>query len=87
MSGNREGGLQAAKTNKEKYGKDFYSNIGKIGGKLGKTGGFYADRTRASTAGSTGGQRSKKGYKFLYEKDNTFYYTENNTGKVVTFKK
>ena len=33
MAGTITGGKQAAKTNKELYGDDFYANIGKIGGK------------------------------------------------------
>jgi hypothetical protein len=28
MAGNKEGALKGAKTNKEKYGADFYKNIG-----------------------------------------------------------
>lgn len=60
MSGNKEGGARAAKTNKERYGSDFYSKIGKIGGSNGRTGGFYANRELASRAGRIGGLKSRR---------------------------
>lgn len=60
MAGTKEGGRLTAETNKKKYGEDFYKNIGTIGGKLGKTGGFYANRELARTAGRKGGQISKR---------------------------
>ena len=69
MSGTVEGSLKAAKTNKEKYGKDFYRMIGAKGGKRGKTGGFASDvvgkdgltgKERALRAGSVGGKISKR---------------------------
>lgn len=64
MSGNREGGKQAAETNKELYGEDFYRKIGSVGGKKGTTGGFYVNRELASTAGRKGGlKRRRKGIK------------------------
>lgn len=44
MSGTREGGRNAATTNKHRYGSDFYSKIGAMGGKLGRTGGFAAKK-------------------------------------------
>lgn len=44
MSGTIEGGLAAAKANKERYGDDWYARIGAIGGKNGKTGGFAAEK-------------------------------------------
>ena len=40
MAGTKLGGQRAAKTNKAKYGEDFYANIGARGGKNGTTGGF-----------------------------------------------
>lgn len=40
MAGTKQGGLKTAATNREKYGKDFYKNIGQKGGRLGHTGGF-----------------------------------------------
>ena len=40
MSGTYAGGKTAAKTNKAKYGANFYKKIGAMGGKNGKTGGF-----------------------------------------------
>ena len=60
MAGSREGGLKAKQTNLKKYGEDFYKNIGAIGGKLGTTGGFYANRELARTAGAKGGKASKR---------------------------
>ena len=40
MAETKQGGLKTAATNREKYGKDFYKNIGQKGGRLGHTGGF-----------------------------------------------
>ena len=37
MPGTIEGGRKAAATNKKKYGKEFYANIGRKGGKNGHT--------------------------------------------------
>ncbi len=60
MSGTKAGGLKAAATNKAKYGKDFYAKIGAQGGKLGRTGGFYANRELARLAGAKGGRVSRR---------------------------
>lgn len=59
MPGTKAGGLKAAAKNKDKYGKDFYAKIGSQGGKLGHTGGFYANRELAKTAGALGGRKSR----------------------------
>jgi len=61
VAGSKKGGLKARETNKRLYGKDFYARIGKIGGKKGHTGGFYANRELAKTAGAIGGAISKRG--------------------------
>lgn len=61
MAGTKEGGKRAAGTNKDKYGEDFYKRIGEIGGRNGRTGGFYANRELASLAGQKGGRISRKG--------------------------
>lgn len=61
MSGTRAGGLKAFKTNLKKYGKDFYSNIGRKGGKNGHTGGFAANPKLAREAGAKGGKISRRG--------------------------
>ncbi len=61
ISGTKAGGKQAAKTNIERHGKDFYKTIGAKGGKLGHTGGFYANRELARTAGAKGGSISRRG--------------------------
>ena len=60
MSGTKAGGAKAAATNKAKYGKDFYARIGRMGGKIGRTGGFYANRELARIAGAKGGRISRR---------------------------
>lgn len=60
MAGTKAGGKAAALTNKAKYGSDFYSKIGAKGGKLGRTGGFYANRDLAREAGAKGGRISRR---------------------------
>jgi general stress protein YciG len=60
MAGTKAGGQAAAKTNKNKYGSDFYSKIGSKGGKVGKTGGFFANRELARAAGAKGGRISRR---------------------------
>lgn len=61
MVGTRAGGLKAAQTNKLRQGEDFYSRIGHIGGQIGRTGGFFANRELAREAGRKGGLKSKRG--------------------------
>ena len=38
MAGTKAGGQKAAATNKNKYGKDFYAEIGRKGGRISKRG-------------------------------------------------
>ena len=61
MAGTKSGGKAAAITNKANHGEDFYARIGSIGGKKGTTGGFYANRELARTAGAKGGTVSRRG--------------------------
>ena len=61
MPGTIEGGRKAAATNKKKYGKELYANIGRKGGKNGHTGGFAANPELAREAGRKGGKISKRG--------------------------
>jgi len=61
MAGNRAGGIKSAEANKKRYGKDFYRNIGRIGGRNGHTGGFAANPELARRAGAIGGKISKRG--------------------------
>ena len=64
MAGTKEGAKKALATNKKLYGEDFYKRIGRLGGKKGTTGGFYANRELASIAGRIGGLKSsRKGIK------------------------
>jgi hypothetical protein len=60
MAGTKEGGKKAAATNKSRHGKDFYAQIGAKGGKLGRTGGFAANRELARIAGAKGGRISRR---------------------------
>lgn len=69
MAGTKEGGQAAAKTNKVRYGSDFYAKIGSKGGGRGHTGGFASDivgpdgmtgRQRAEIAGAKGGTISRR---------------------------
>jgi len=64
MSGTLKGGQAAAKTNKERYGKDYYARIGSIGGKSSKGGlkGFAAmPEWKRRAAGAKGGSVSRRG--------------------------
>lgn len=60
MAGTKKGGEAAAVTNTSKYGKDFYKKIGAMGGKKGRTGGFFANRELARIAGAKGGRISRR---------------------------
>ena len=61
MPGTPKGGKKAATTNIEKYGPDFYREIGRKGGRNGHTGGFAANPILAKIAGAKGGRISKRG--------------------------
>jgi len=61
MAGTKAGAKKAAATNKARHGSDFYAEIGRKGGKLGTTGGFYANRDLARVAGAKGGRISRRG--------------------------
>lgn len=61
MAGTKAGGLAAAKTNKARYGKEFYARIGQVGGKATGMKGFALDRERAREAGKKGGTISRRG--------------------------
>ena len=63
MAGTVAGGKKAAATNIARHGKDFYKNIGRIGGRNGTTGGFAANRELARIAGALGGKVSRRGKK------------------------
>ena len=60
MPGTVQGGKLAAKTNKEKYGDDFYKLMGQIGGKAKVPKGFAKNPELAKLAGAKGGKISKR---------------------------
>ena len=62
MSGTPAGGAKTAKTNRKRYGDDFYKKIGSNGGKVtGVAKGFASNLDRAREAGRLGGHISKRG--------------------------
>lgn len=76
MAGTKAGGQAAAATNKRKYGADFYGRIGAMGGKKGRTGGFYSSlcdgcefsprqHKKAECAGAKGGRISRRTKKVM----------------------
>ena len=61
MAGSKFGALKAKNTIYKKYGKDYFKNIGAIGGSRGHTGGFASNPALARLAGEKGGRISKRG--------------------------
>ena len=63
MAGTKEGGKKAAKTNKKIHGANFYSDIGRKGGKKShpETRYFAMHPEGAKTAGAKGGLISRRG--------------------------
>lgn len=59
MAGTQSGGLKAAQKNKEKYGREFYAQIGAKGGKAKTAKGFAKNRDLARAAGRKGGAAKK----------------------------
>lgn len=56
MAGSVEGGLKARETIKKRHGADFYNRLGRVGGKISKTGGFASHKIGAD--GLDGPQRA-----------------------------
>lgn len=63
MAGTKAGGLKARETNLKLHGSDYYSRIGRMGGKAGDPTkkGFASNIERARKAGAKGGKISKRG--------------------------
>ncbi len=59
MPGTVSGGRKAAKTNKERHGRDFYKQVGRAGGRKSRGGGFAANPELAREAGRKGGLVTK----------------------------
>lgn len=60
MSGTKAGALKAKETYFKKYGKDFFKEMGRKGGKVCVPKGFALNRELASEAGRKGGSVSKR---------------------------
>lgn len=66
MTGTRKGGLKAAKTNQKLYGdgiikENFYTAIGRLGGRSSRGGGFARIPGFASAMGKLGGANGHRG--------------------------
>ena len=63
MAGTKAGGIKARETNIKLHGSEFYSRIGRMGGKAGDPTkkGFASNIERAKKAGAKGGKISKRG--------------------------
>lgn len=59
MTGTIDGGHQTARTNKKRYGEDFYKKIGRMGGLKSEGGGFSRVPGLASLAGRKGAAGKK----------------------------
>jgi uncharacterized protein len=61
MTQSKTGGIQAAKTNKERHGEDYYQRLGAMGGKANPhTSGGFKDKKLAKRAGKIGGATSRR---------------------------
>lgn len=70
MAGTKAGGIKTAKTIREKFGDNFYKNIGAKGGRntCGGMKGFALNPELAKIAGQKGGKISKRGNARNHEK-------------------
>jgi general stress protein YciG len=69
MAGTVSGGRKAAATNKQRYGQNFYGQIGRKGGMISRGGGFAVNRELAREAGAKGGKVSRRRPVTRYVKD------------------
>jgi len=76
MSATREGGLKAAETNKERYGENYYKNLGRKGGQAQVPKGV-AITGKAKELGKIGGSLSKRGFKMHRDAEGNVYYEKN----------
>lgn len=70
IAGTRAGGIKAAATNKQRYGLNYYEQIGRKGGKISRGGWFHPDyvdpltgktgHENAVEAGKKGGQAYRR---------------------------
>lgn len=62
MAGTKTGGMKCVETNKNKHGKDYYKELGILGGKVRHPNkGFGSNRELARIAGKKGGEVSRRG--------------------------
>lgn len=87
MVGTRLGGLKARDTFYKKFGKDYYANMGRKGGKASFADkGFAKNPKLAKEAGARAGKRSKKGYKYIKDDNGYRYYISDQDGYTYRFR-
>lgn len=61
MAGTKAGGQKCKRTLLERYGEDYFSRLGKVGGRAEVPKGFAANPELAAEAGRKGGSISRRG--------------------------
>lgn len=83
----KDGQRKGVITMRERYGDDYFREIGKIGGTKSRGGGFTGEPERAKAAAKIGGSRSKRGHRFIKETKSKLVYQRVSDGKIVEFEK
>jgi len=60
VAGTADGGKLTSIVNRQRYGEAYYIALGRLGGSISRTGGFYGNPEAAAKAGKIGGSRSKR---------------------------
>lgn len=85
--GTKEGGKKASATVRERYGDDYYVNLGRLGGVKLKPGNGFAVGETARKSGMVGGKKSKRGKKLIKETKTKLIYLDLKTGQEVKYSK
>lgn len=83
MVGTRAGWQKAQATILEKYGPNFYKEIGRKGGKKSSGGYFKGNPEVARLCGKKGGRISLKGYKLIKKEDGGVFVYQSKEGEIM----
>lgn len=85
MGGTRKGAYKGTITKLNRYGVDFFAEIGAKGGKASNKGGFYNNPEVAREMGRIGGRISKNDMTYLGTKGNKRLYLSKKTQTIVEY--